>query len=286
MRPSRRQMQPFTRRWTAGRPSVTAVLIALHAAAFVAQLLILLLHADRHIDSGWMRDLLGLSGAGIEAGRYWQFLTFPLLHDAPMPFHIVANMLLLHFAGREVEPIIGARHFAALYLGATLLGGAAHALLTPATALIGVSAGVSAVLAAYATILPELEITVNVFFILPLRLRAKYLTVALIGLVALLWLSTTAMIIGPAAMLAGALVGWIYVKQLGFGNPLAIQRYIFEKRQRLARLDRMNADQFISAEIDPLLEKIAREGMHSLTRSERRILEKGREKIAAKTASK
>jgi hypothetical protein len=65
---------------------------------------------------------------------------------------------------------------------------------------------------------------------------------------------------------------------------LAIQRYIFERRQRAARLDRMTAEQFISAEIDPILDKVSRNGMHSLTRAERRILEKGREKIAARTS--
>ena len=48
----------------------------------------------------------------------------------------------------------------------------------------------------------------------------------------------------------------------------------------------MNADQFIRAEIDPILEKISREGMHSLSRAERKILEQGRGKIATKTARK
>ena len=48
----------------------------------------------------------------------------------------------------------------------------------------------------------------------------------------------------------------------------------------------MSAEQFVSVEVDPILDKIAREGMHSLTRSERKILAKGREKIAAKTSGK
>jgi hypothetical protein len=45
----------------------------------------------------------------------------------------------------------------------------------------------------------------------------------------------------------------------------------------------MTAEEFIAQEIDPLLEKISRDGMGSLTRAERKLLAKGREKIAGKT---
>ena len=284
MRPSRRQMQPFTRRWTAGRPSLTAVLIALHVALFAAQSLVTLLETESWFSQGTLEQWLALTGAGVTEGRVWQFFTFTALHAGPWPLHLATNMLLLYFAGREVELIVGPRHFAALYILGNLVGGAAHWLFMPEFPLVGVSAGVSAIVVAYATILPELEVTMNLFFVLPLRLRAKHLALGLTAATAALWATTSAPEIGPSAMLAGVLVGWVYVKQLGFGNPLAIQRYIFERRQRAHRMERMSAEQFINAEIDPILDKIAREGMHSLTRAERKILEKGREKIAAKTA--
>jgi hypothetical protein len=41
----------------------------------------------------------------------------------------------------------------------------------------------------------------------------------------------------------------------------------------------MSSEQFINEEIDPILEKISRDGIRSLTRAEKRILEMGREKI-------
>jgi hypothetical protein len=44
----------------------------------------------------------------------------------------------------------------------------------------------------------------------------------------------------------------------------------------------MTPEEFIAQEIDPLLDKISRQGMGSLTRAERRLLAKAREKIAAK----
>jgi membrane associated rhomboid family serine protease len=283
MRPSRRQTQPFIRRWPAGRPSATALLVALSVGGYVAQLLleyVLAEHEQSHLLWNWF----ALDAAGIAAGQYWKFLSFSLLHFHPV--QLLANMVLLYFAGREVEPIVGTRHFVGLYAGGTLLGGVATWLALPNLPLVGTTAAVTAVVVAFATILPELEVTVNVFYILPLRLRAKYLALALLTVSGVMWATRTPPEIGAPGMVAAGLFGWLYVKQLGFGNPLAIQRYIFNRRQRAARLDRMSAEQFINFEIDPILDKISRDGLHSLTRAERKILAQGREKIAARTAPK
>lgn len=285
MRPSRRQMPPFTRAWSNGRLTVTAVLIAMHVGAFAAQSLFDLLEADRLIDTGWITQCLALSRSGIVAGNVWQFLTASFVHQGPYPFHLIGSMLLLFFAGREVEPIVGPRHFLGIYALGMIVGGAAH-VLTFDEPMLGSCAGVAAMIAAYATILPELEVTFSLFFVLPIRLKAKHLGIALLVVAGSLWLSLTTPTIGPSAMIAAAITGWLYVKQLGYGNPLAIQRFLFEKRQRAARLQRMSAEQFINFEIDPILDKISRDGMHSLTRKERRILEQGREKIAAKSSRK
>lgn len=276
-------MQPFVRRWPAGRPSVTALALALSIGAFAAQSLVELLLAgqeSRNIFWQW----LALDGASIAAGQWWKFLTFGFLHANP--FHLLGNMLLLYFAGREVEPIVGSRHFLAIYGVGNLLGGFTHWAAMPWEPVVGVSAGVAAVVVAFTTVLPELEVTVNLFFVVPLRLRAKYLALALLAISAICWGTQSAPVIGPAGMVAASLFGWAYSKQLGFGNPLAIQRYIFEKRQRAARLERMSPEQFMTSEIDPILEKIAREGMGSLTRAERKILTMGSGKVAAKAPRK
>lgn len=42
----------------------------------------------------------------------------------------------------------------------------------------------------------------------------------------------------------------------------------------------MNAEQFVAEEVDPLLEKISREGVRSLTGRERRTLALARAKLA------
>ncbi len=284
MRHSRRQLQTFIRPWTAGRPSATVLLIALSIGAFCAQMAAEFFLGDRPGGKDLFFRWLALDGADVHAGDYWRFFTFPLIHHDPL--HLLASMALLFFAGREIEPIVGSRHFVAIYLGGVFVGGMTHWLVMPEFPLTGVAAGAVAVFAAYATILPELEIVVHLFFVLPLRLRAKYLALALAGLCVICWGTFTAPVIGPLGMVVASFYAWVYAQQLGFGNQLSIQRYIFEKRQRVARRERMSPEQFMSTEIDPILEKISARGMHSLTRAERKILEQGSGKMAGKPARK
>ena len=288
MRPSRRQMSQFTRHWAEGRVTATSVLVAAQAVVCVLQFCLEKYGIDRSYAeewnfwscAPWLQDFLGLSGAGVAAGNYWQFFSFIILHSNP--FHALANGLVLLLAGRELEPILGKRRFVGLFVLGTLLGGFVHWLVLPDVPLLGMSAGVVAVLVAFTTTLPELEVTLNLFFVLPVRLHAKHLAAALVIVCSIMWYGDTWREIGPVAMLVGCAVGWLHARHSGFGNPLFFQRYLFEKRQRAARLERMTPDQFISAEIDPILEKISKEGMQSLTRSERKVLAQGREKIVGK----
>lgn len=263
----------------AGRPLVTSLLVSLGVGACVSQLVItIMLHEQEGQRMLW--QWLALDLAALPAGEYWKVLTYSFLHANPL--HLLCCMPLLFFAGREVEPIVGWGHFLAIYLLGVVAGGLVQVLALPGVPLVGASAGVAAVVVAFCTILPELEVREMLFSVFPMRLRARHLAIAMALTCGVLWWSATFLQIGPVAMLAAGVVGWAYVKQLGFGNPLAIQRYLFEKRERAARLERMSPAQFITTQIDPILEKISREGLHRLTRAERKILSQGRDKIARK----
>ncbi len=286
MRPSR-QMQPFIRPWPAGKPSIVAILVAFAvAAAFAEWTVAIMQHGDILGRRFGLHALLALTVEGMRHGRVWEILTYGLLNAGPI--QLCADVLLLYFAGREVEPIIGRGNFLFLFAFSNVAAGALQFAamrvgLAPSVPVAGISAAVCAVVAAYATILPELEVSVRLFFIVPIRLKTKVVGIASVCGVAALVASRTAPQIGTTGMLAGFFIGWVYVKSLGYGNPLAIQRFLYRRRQREARLARMPAEQFINEEIDPILDKISREGMQSLTRAERKVLEKGRAKIAAKT---
>lgn len=277
MRPSRRSSPIFERPWVSGRFSVTSLLVALMGGAFAAQWMLEFLERDRLTDPGWLQQWLALSREGVSAGYWWQFLTYGLLHAGPL--HAVGNALLLYFAGREVEPIIGGRHLGLIFVLGNFVGGIAQWLVMPGSQVVGTSAGVAAVVISYATVLAEFDVVGHLFFVIPLRLRAKFLGWTIFAFGAACWATQTLSALGPAGICIGCAAGWIYTRELGFGNSFWWERRNQVRRQKAERLQRMSADQFVEEQVDPILEKIAREGLQSLTKEERRMLEQGSAKI-------
>lgn len=230
--------------------------------------------------------LLSLERSAVLNGEYWRLLSYQFLHAGVA--HFFANLLVLWFAGREIEPVVGRIHFLWLCLLANGIGGAVDLAVAdrfPGVPVFGFSAGIAAVVAAYATIMPELETGVLFLQRFPIRFRAKYLAVAMLVFAAVCVAAGRVGEVGPAGILAGSFIGWAWARKLGFGNPFWFQRRAFERRQRELRIERMSADDFVRMEIDPILEKIARDGMQSLSRTERRMLDRGRDKLAARTES-
>ena len=275
------RIQPFIPRWTTGRRSVVTLLIVVSVMAFIGQTFVEM--AQPHFVEQW----LCLSMDGIRQGYFWQFFTYLFIHGTPgQPWtgviHLFINMVTLYFVGREVEAIAGPRHLLAMYFIGGLVGGLGQIVAAPDVAVGGASAGVCAALIAFTTILPEFEVTLLVLFVIPIRLKAKYVGWLVAGGAAAMAAWHVMPNVAHVAHLGGCLVGWVYARQLGFGNPWWIQRRMAERRQREERLARMDPDQYMVEEIDPILDKISREGIRALTRRERRILERGRDKISQK----
>ena len=88
--------------------------------------------------------------------------------------------------------------------------------------------------------------------------------------------------VAHSAYLGGCVAGWLYAHLLGFGRPSILQRALRQRRAEVERYRAMTPEQFISEEVDPILDKISREGLQSLTWSERRTLARAQEKIAEK----
>ena len=262
----------FTRRWTQQSRVVLLTLLAFNVAVFVIQLFV------ETSQPGFIREFFGISDTGVRQAYSWQFLTAMFLHDGP--WHLLGNMLVLYFLGRDVETILGQRHFLYLYLAGSFAGELGHLFLMPADCvLFAASGGVTAVLVAYATVLPELELATFRFFRQSVRLKAKYLVSGTLGLVVILFCIDRSGTIVHSACLGGGLAGWLYAHLLGFGRPSFLQRILVRRRAVAERYRQMDAGQFIAEEIDPLLDKILRGGLKSLTRAERRLLARAREKI-------
>jgi membrane associated rhomboid family serine protease len=275
MRLSGRKPSPTTRRWIQ-RPRVVLLgLIGVNVAVFVAQLFL-----DVY-QPGFVREYLALSDEGLRSAYGWQFLTAAFLHDGP--WHLLGNMFLLYLLGRDVESIVGQRQFLFLYLTGTLAGELGHLFLMPEnSALLAASGGPAAVVVAYAAILPELELTTSIF-LLPMRLKAKHLGYGAFSLAVLGIVFDRTATVAHSSFLGGCIAGWFYAHLLGFGRPSILQRVLRQRRAEEDRFRAMTPEQFIAEQIDPLLDKISREGMSSLTRAERRVLAKAREKIAGES---
>jgi len=94
---SGRKYASDTQPWTQRQRIVLLTLISANLAVFAAQLL---LETDQ---PGFIRDYLGISDRGVRDAYAWQFVTAMFLHNGP--WHLLGNMLVLYFLGRDLESI-------------------------------------------------------------------------------------------------------------------------------------------------------------------------------------
>ena len=272
MRLSGRKASSHAPRWTPRQRVVLLSLIGVNFAVFVAQQIL------QAYQPAVVVEYLGLSYRGIDRAYAWQFFSAMFLQAGVFSF--AGSMIVLYFIGRDVESILGQKHFLYLYLAGLVGGEVGHLFLMPATTvLFAAPGGVAAVVVAFATILPELELTQSLFFIPTAKLKAKYLGSALFAIGLLLVVFDRQGVVSHSALLGGGAAGWLYAHLLGFGRPSFVQRVLRRRRIEGERRRQMSLDEFIAEEIDPVLEKISRSGFGSLTRRERRALAEAREKM-------
>ncbi len=247
-------------------------------------------------------DWCGLSLAGIKHGRVWQLITFQFMHSVPWPWHLLGNCLGLYFFGRSIEEALGRGRFLRLYFACGLLGGVlqlATTLILPGHAdlpVVGASAGVCGLLAAYATLFPMREVTIFIV-VFPVTLRALYLF-WFVFLLAAYGTLVPFENLAHAAHLGGMLAAlgflrwedkWVirlsaWRKSAPAPRPPEMAAVTGAKRtpwQRAAptKPGVLPTAEFISKEVDPILDKISAHGIHSLTERERRILEAARARM-------
>ncbi len=255
-----------------------------------------------------LHEHLGLTLAGLLHGKVWLLGTYQFLHAFPWPWHLLGNCLGLYFVGSHIEEMYGPRKLLLLVFGGGLAGAVVQAVSVMLPnhldiPVVGASAGVLSLLAAYATAFPEKQITTFLYFI-PVTVKARWLLI-FFGALAFYGTLFPFDIVAHAAHLGGILFGIGAVK-LGwlseFGGPEwpsviadRIKSWFRRKPRTQARViparfrpepaaPRRDAEisdaDFIAREVDPILEKIAQHGIQSLTPAEKRTLEAARQKVA------
>lgn len=186
-----------------GRLSVLKILVSLNVLIFLFSLLLTPMGQIR------FDAIFGLSTRGISNGMLWQFVTHQFLHGSLL--HLLVNMFGLWFAGRVLENLLGGWKFLLFYLTCGIIGGIFQLGIAPGPILIGASGAVCGVVAAFSALYPEMQITALLFFVLPIRMRAKWLG-RLIVIVSVVLIATGLMgNVGNAAHLGGALAGYAFV---------------------------------------------------------------------------
>jgi len=290
---------PFRTHW-----SISLWLILINTACFAVQLIVPLLGGSIGTLSTEpiIERCLALHPGDLLHGWVWQLLTFQFLHAGPL--HLVINCAMLYMFGRPVEDVLGRGAFLRFYL----ISGAAGGLLQAAGswvfpghfgwgAVLGASAGVFALIAAFAALNWNQPITTLIAFIIPVTMQAKYLVLVELVLVGLGLLQPRSEI-ANAAHLGGILAGLGYVRFFvrreftwfnwsRFRRPAPRRELVktasgregMWARSKKEEFEDLPPAEFISKEVDPILDKISAHGIQSLTPRERKILEAARERM-------
>ncbi|MBO4545570.1 MAG: rhomboid family intramembrane serine protease [Verrucomicrobia bacterium] len=300
-----RPQPPRGRRvWKARELSAVHLLLAINIGVFVCDAVL----RSQGID---LWDYLALSLDGLKHGYIWQILTFQFMHAGVL--HIFLNLLTLYFIGRILEPAIGKKEFLRLYLISGAVGGLFQigcSWIAPQhfglVSVVGASAGVFGVVGAYAALYPYQRLTLLIFFVLPLSLKAR--TLIYLAAAVALW----GMIfpggdhIAHAAHLGGMVCGILYLRSRriarlradgfsgpsytrGYTTPSSLFKYKIygggsssrseDEHSSVIDVEVKEDDDFMEKRVDPILDKISKYGIQSLNDEEREILEKAHKRI-------
>ena len=288
--------------WESKR-SVTTSLLIITAAFFFVQCLV------EFYTSFKVTKYFALSFSGLKEGYVWQLLTYQLMHGSLL--HLLGNLLVIYLAGRALEDTLTRGDYLRLYIFSGIFGGLLQAGLGGmfpkyfGAPTVGASGAAMGLVAAYSTLFPERVLSVLVFFCFPVSMRAKtllYLALVLSLFGVLVPIDNVA----NAAHLGGLLGGIAYIRWQVQSSLLADTLRALGPRSRPRPRPRelvsaevrkpsawslakpatkpsveaeLPAAEFMSREVDPILDKISAHGLQSLTERERRILELARAKM-------
>ncbi|MEO8353208.1 MAG: rhomboid family intramembrane serine protease [Chthoniobacteraceae bacterium] len=272
--------QPVT--WVGRHPvHVTMLLVGVHVLLMVVTCFLLAFGV-----SGFLSLIIFDSAQVISLGRVWQILTYAFVH-VPSGMGLLwfaFEMYLLFVFGREVERFIGSRAFIVLYalllwvptVFLTILG------LWTRLGVAGSTTLHFGIFVAFAAIYPQAEML--------LRIQAKWVALILAGIgtlaalanhdwatIIMLWttiVTTVAFIrlrgIGPE------LVWWTDLKSRWQPKP---KFHVVPRSAPRRTVEPEN----VHESIDPVLEKISKQGINSLTAAERRALDRARTRLLKKS---
>ena len=273
--------------------SLCLTLILINVACYILQ------HTVRGFE-----EALALFPQRLQNGNVWELLSYQFLHGGL--FHLLINCAMIWFAGRQIEEALGKAKFLVLYLVAGVFGGLLQCALSwsgflPPAGVVGASAGIFGLIAAFAMVYWERELTFLIMFVIPVRMKAKYLLIAL-AVIGVLGIISKEGGIAHGAHLGGMIWGVLFILLFIQGGTYSgaepwwdrlRDRFSSGNRRKVVTIDggaraysrgqdkaeEVDEIDFVESEVDPILDKISEKGIQSLTERERKILEQARKKM-------
>src|SRR6201982_1054225 len=257
---------------------VTTMLVGVHVAAAILAAIL------RAFGAGSVLVWLQFDSAAIwSSGQVWRLFTYAFVHAPSGLLWFAIEMYLLFVFGREVERFLGRRAYIALYV---------FLLVTPAAlltvwglwercAISGSPALHFGIFVAFATIYPRVELL--------LRIQAKWVALILAAVYTLQLLAYHAWS-DLVVVWTSIGVAFLFVEMNGAGPELAWgsamkARFASRPKHHCLPNTRVRAggsrseSEDVYTSIDPILDKISKFGIGSLTASERRQLDRERERL-------
>jgi len=257
---------------------VTTILVGLHVLAMVAGCLLFAVGA-----SGFLAWMQFDSAAVLHAGAVHQLVTYAFVHPPSSLLWFAIEMYMLFVFGREVERFVGRSAFIGLYLLLLLLPSVFLTLwgLRERTGMAGSADLHLALFVAFATIYPRVELMFRILAKWAAMVFVAAFTLQLLAYhiwweLASLWLSVAAAFLFVEWRGAGPeFVWWKNFKMSLQPKP---KLHIVQK----SASRRVVEPEDVAASVDPILDKISKSGIGSLTDSERRQLDRARNRLLKK----
>src|SRR5438046_1578821 len=258
---------------------VTTMLVGVHVAAAVfAGILV-------GVGAGCILGWLQFDSAALwSGGQVWRLFMYAFVHAPSALLWFAIEMYMLFVFGREVERFVGRRAYIALYL---ILLIAPAAVLTvwglwQRSALAGSPALHFGIFVAFATIYPRVELF--------LRIMAKWIALILAGVYTFQLLAYHAW---PDSPVVWPSIGtaFLFIEIRGAGPELA---WWDNMKERIGPKPKLHVVQKsvsrravepddLYASLDPILDKLSKSGIGSLTANERRLLNRERDRLLKKS---
>ena len=253
---------------------VTTILVGLHV---ICAILIALLAAAH---TGIANYLMFDSAAVWSGGQFWRLASYAFVHVPSNLLWFAIEMYMLFFFGREVERFIGRRAYIWLYALLLLMPALVLALwgLRARTGLAGSAALHFGVFVAFVTIYPNVQ-----FF---LRIQAKWICIILAAIgtlsalaandwqdLVVLWWSIALAFLFIEWRGSGPELAWLNKLKLSVRPKPKL--YVVQKSSERRTVEPDD----VYESVDPILDKIAKSGIGSLTVSERRALDRARNRL-------